>query len=280
MDIKISGSIVLFHNDRDELLGAIQSFIGEKNAGTLFLIDNSKSDSLSDIIIHPNVKYIFNNSNIGFGAAHNIAFQEAKLMNYSYHVIINPDITFELGTLEILLQPFLKDDKIGLVMPKVLNEDGSTQKVAKLIPTPLYYFARRFIPFNSIKSKICGHFELNGYNYDFPLEAPFLSGCFMLFDMAMLTAINGFDQNIFLYFEDNDICRKVLKIKKKTLVYPIASVTHHHVHKSFFSFKNLFIYFKSGIYYFNKWGWFFDKDRAVINQTVRMKIVELNSNKF
>jgi GT2 family glycosyltransferase len=85
--------------------------------------------------------------------------------------------------------------------------------------------------------------------------------------------MGGFDENIFLYFEDNDLCRKILKEGYRTVVNPFVSVVHDHNPKSFFNIKNIMIYFKSGIYYFNKWGWIFDKDRIIENRKT-MKLIK------
>jgi hypothetical protein len=86
--------------------------------------------------------------------------------------------------------------------------------------------------------------------------------------MDVIEQIKGFDERIFLYFEDNDICRKILNEGARTTVYPFVQVTHDHIVKSFFNLKNIMIYFKSGVYYFNKWGWIFDKDRGIQNRKV------------
>ena len=265
---KISGSIVLYNNDREELNTVIQCFLKSNNSGQLYLIDNSLDDSLKSIIMDPRVVYIKTATNIGFGAAHNIAFDRIINSESTYHVIINPDIIFEKKVLTNLSEYLEKDDKIGMIMPKIVYPNGSLQRLAKMIPSPWYYFVRRFILFSNLKNWLSRNIELHHYDYTYTIEAPFLSGCFLMFRNSVLQEIKGFDERIFLYFEDNDICRKILNKGYKTVLYPSESVIHNHTKKSFFSVRNLKIYFNSGIYYFNKWGWFFDKDRSRINQKV------------
>jgi GT2 family glycosyltransferase len=66
--------------------------------------------------------------------------------------------------------------------------------------------------------------------------------------------------------EDLDITRRCNEAGYKTVFYPKQMVYHDHLFKSFFSFANLKMYFSSAFYYFNKWGWFFDKKRRTINK--------------
>ena len=161
---------------------------------------------------------------------------------------------------------------IGLLMPKILYPDGTIQHLAKLLPNPFVFFARRFLPIPSLKTKITNHFELRFSGYETIMEAPFLSGCFMVFRTELLHKINGFDENIFMYMEDLDISRRCNAAGYKTIFYPKTFVYHDHLFKSFFTFANLKMYFTSAFYYFNKWGWFFDKERRKINHETIEKI--------
>ena len=262
--MKVNTSIVLYNISNYELKKLLSCFQFTIVSKTI-LIDNS-SNILSNLIKSPNIDYIYNNSNLGFGKAHNIAFKKSIEENAKYHIIINPDIEFKEDIIQEIIKYMDENQDIGVVMPQILYPDGTIQRLAKLIPSPIEYFVRRFIPFKWFKSKINNLYELFDYDYSYPLDVPFLSGCFLVFRVDVLKKIGGFDENIFLYFEDNDICRKIIKAGYRTVVYPFVSVVHDHTPKSFFNLKNIKIYFKSGIYYFNKWGWFFDKDRSIENK--------------
>jgi hypothetical protein len=263
--IEIIGSIVCYKSNKDQLKKAINSFLKADLNLKLILVDNSPSDELKDILEDKRVEYIFNPSNPGFGTAHNIAFEKSFEEGAKYHIIINPDIEFKGDIIQEIIKYMDENPDIGVVMPKIIYPDGRIQRLAKLIPRPIEYFVRRFIPFKWLKSKINNRYELFDYDYSYPLDVPFLSGCFLVFRVDILEMIGGFDENIFLYFEDNDICRKILKAGYRTVVYPFVSVVHDHTPKSFFNIRNIKIYFNSGIYYFNKWGWVYDRDRKKSN---------------
>jgi GT2 family glycosyltransferase len=267
-----SACIVLYKNDREMLKKAIDSFLNTSINVKLFLVDNSPTDALKFISTDDRVEYVFNPSNPGFGAGHNIAIRKAIEINSSYHLVLNPDIYYNKGTLEILGEFMECNIDVGVSMPKILYPDGSLQHLAKLLPSPIDFFVRRFIPISGIQKLIDERYELHKYKYDKPLEVPFLSGCFMLFRIDVLKEVNGFDENIFMYTEDIDICRRVIQKGYKTIVFPEISVFHAHEKKTFINLNNLKVYSKSAFYYFNKWGWIFDKNRSNINKKTLLQL--------
>ena len=85
----ITGSIVTYHNSEYDIKKVIDSFLGDNNELLLFVIDNSSNDSLSKLCNDYRIRYIYNNKNLGFGAAHNIAFNQAYELNSEYHFLLN-----------------------------------------------------------------------------------------------------------------------------------------------------------------------------------------------
>jgi GT2 family glycosyltransferase len=162
----------------------------------------------------------------------------------------------------------MEDNKdIGLVMPKVLYPDGSLQYLCKKLPTPFDLIARRFLPsfLKPLFQKRLDIYEFKDQNYNAIMEVPYLSGCFMFIRTGVFKEIGMFDERIFMYIEDIDLCRRIGQ-KYKTIYYPEAIVYHEFAKESYKSKKLLKIHIDSTIKYFNKWGWFFDKDRKKINE--------------
>lgn len=265
MKIDATGCIVLYKNDREMLLKAINSFLNTSLNIELFLIDNSPNDDLKNIIVDNRVVYLHNPSNPGFGAAHNIAIRKA-FESSDYHLVLNPDIYYDKGILEMIVKYMDSHSEVGVIMPKILYPNGDIQYLAKLLPTPFDFIIRRFIPVASIKKRMSNKFELRNSNYNKIIDVPYLSGCFMVFRTEVLNKINGFDENIFMHTEDIDICRRVILSGYHSVFYPQVSVYHDHEKKTFLNLKTFKIYLKSAIYYFNKWGWFFDQNRKEINK--------------
>ncbi|MFZ8831106.1 MAG: glycosyltransferase, partial [Thermodesulfobacteriaceae bacterium] len=86
----INVSIVLFKNDQDLVKKAIYSCINSVLINRIYLIDNSPTDMLSCLAnLDSRIEYIFNNTNLGFGKAHNIALKRSIEENIPYHLVLN-----------------------------------------------------------------------------------------------------------------------------------------------------------------------------------------------
>ena len=268
--MKLSASIVLYNTKIDELKRVIDSYfayIGEKQ---LFLVDNSPTDSLKEIVkIYPNndIYYIFNNENMGYGKAHNIAIKKSIEQGLSYHIILNPDIIIKKGSLEKLTEYMEQHPEVGNIMPKIIYPNGELQYLCKLLPSPIDLIFRRFIPIKKWKDAINERYELHSFGYDKIKNIPNLSGCFMFLRTEALKKVGLFDENIFMYLEDIDLNRRIHS-KYKTIYYPDAIVIHEHQKESYKNRKLLKAHIQSAIYYFNKYGWLFDKERTAINKNV------------
>lgn len=261
----ITASIVLYKNRKSCVQKTINSFLNTHLNVRLYLIDHSPNDALTSLSNDERIEYISNPLNPGFGSGHNVAIRRVAGKS-KFHAVINPDIFYEAGVIESILDFMHQYPRVGIVMPKILYPDGSTQHVAKLLPTPVDFIVRRFIPSDRIRNKIDTRFELRHSGYNRMFNAPFLSGCFLVCRTDALLKIRLFDESIFLYTEDIDLCRRMIMSGYRCIFYPKVSVCHNYEKKLLYNFKNLKIFLKSGIYYFNKWGWFNDTKREKINE--------------
>jgi glycosyltransferase, family 2 len=273
---KLSASIVLYKTKTEDLKKVIDSYFAYQGEKQLFLVDNSPSDELKNVItMYPNndIYYIFNNANMGYGKAHNIAIRKSIEQGLPYHIILNPDIIIEKGALEKLTDYMEQHPEVGNIMPKITYPNGELQYLCKLLPRPIDLIFRRFLPWEKIRNKINERYELRFFNYNEIMNIPNLSGCFMFLRTKALEKVGLFDENIFMYIEDIDLNRRIHNVYR-TIYYPKATVIHEHQKESYKSKKLLKAHIKSAIYYFNKYGWFFDKERTNINKKT---IKEINT---
>lgn len=263
---QVTGSIVTYRNDRTMLLRAGESFLNTKLNVRLFIIDNSPDASLADLFNDERVEYIFNNKNLGFGKAHNIAMRKAMECS-RYHLVLNPDVYFGENTLEQLYAHMEQHPDVGQMMPKVLYPDGAIQRLCKLLPTPVDLIVRRFLPNFEWVARRNHSYELIDTGYDTIMNIPYLSGCFMFLRVEALKAVGLFDERIFMYIEDTDLTRRIHE-RYKTLFFPDVHVYHHYAKGSYKSLRLMFYNMHGAFIYFNKWGWFFDGGRVAINKRV------------
>lgn len=268
--ITISASIVLYNSDTTEIRRIINAFLSGTREGKLYLVDNSplRSETFSQLN-NERVVYIFNNNNIGFGAGHNVALRTI-IDSSTYHMVINPDITFDPAIID-KMQTFMDNNPdIGHLMPKVLYPDGSLQYVCKLVPSPIDLFARRFLP-GWLSKKSADKFQLKFTGYDKIMDVPYLSGCFMFLRVSVLKEAGLFDERFFMYPEDIDLTRRIHKVSR-TVFFPEVTVIHEHGQGSYKDLNLLKIHLLNLVKYFNKWGWFLDKERKQINSQILNKL--------
>jgi GT2 family glycosyltransferase len=267
----ITASLVVYHNSTEDINNVIDSFLGYGSTSILFVVDNSADDSLKALCNDPRVRYVFNNNNIGFGAAHNIAFENAYQLESEYHIVLNPDVFFKPSIIGDLIHKAESDPSIGLLMPKIMYPNNDTQHLCKLIPSPKDLIVRRFIPFENIRKSNENRYELRFFSYEEEAEIPVLSGCFMIIRTAVLKTVKGFDERFFMYLEDIDLCRRIGEISK-LVYYPKVAIVHNYEKGSYKNKRLLFHHIKSAIKYFNKWGWVIDNERSRINKRALLKL--------
>lgn len=273
MQERITASIVVYKNDIQILKKAVDSFLNSTNDSILYLIDNSPTDECGMHFNHSRIHYTFNNANLGFGAAHNIALNKIiESSSSQYHIVLNPDVYFDRNVIQRLLSFMDENKTIGLVMPKVLYPDGRLQPLCKLLPSPFTLFTRRFLSFYPNWVTRVNHFyELHFTGYDKIMDVPFLSGCFMFLRVDTLRHVGTFDERIFLYTEDVDLSRRIHQFYR-TVFFPDVSIYHYNQRQSYKNLGILLHHIGSAVTYFNKWGWFTDDERKFINKQILLKL--------
>jgi GT2 family glycosyltransferase len=256
---KISLSIVLYNNKGNQLKQLFQSIecVNNKNI-KIYIIDNSPISIHSRL---PQIKieldYNFFPENLGYGSGHNFGIAKALKENYRYHVVLNPDIYFKEDVITPMITWMSHNDNIGLMMPQVLNPDSSIQFLPKLLPSPIDLLLRKF-NLNLV------NYELKNIEQSIIYNTPILSGCFTLINLELVKRIGFYDDKYFLYFEDWDFSRRV-HLKYKTIYFPKVSIFHAYQSNANKKLNHFLYFFRSAIRYFNKWGWFFDTQRSIIN---------------
>lgn len=235
----------------------------------ILLIDNSPTPT-HEFNRLP-ASYIFTGKNLGYGAGHNIALRKTIEQGIPYHLVVNPDISFDPVIIDSIVQFMNNNSEIGQIMPKVYYPNGEIQYLCKLLPTPFDLIFRRFLPKNWTKKRT-ERFELRKSGYSTLLDVPYLSGCFMFLRTTAIKEIGIFDERFFMYPEDIDLTRRIHQ-KYRTVFYPEVSIIHHHAQESYTNLKMLWIHITNLVRYFNKWGWFFDKERRNVNKETLKQIV-------
>ena len=260
----VTASIVVHNSPPEEVSHAIEC-IKRSDINKIWIVFNGDPRQSSEYENIEGTEFILT-ENRGYGAAHNIAIQKAIAEGSEFHLIMNSDISFNGDVISPLVRIAVNDAKIGIIAPYILNPDGSLQYSCRKLPTPFRLFARRFLPELSNRG-LNNDYLLKELDHSFPINAPYILGCFMIFRTEALRECGLFDERFFLYPEDIDITRRIHR-NWKTICMPSFDVIHSHRRESRRSLRLLLIHIVNICRYFNKWGWFYDKERSFFNRQV------------
>lgn len=217
------GAVIVNYNAGDDLTNCVTS-LREQGVQDITVSDNgSKDNSLETLAAKfPDVP-VNHLPNPGYGGGMNHA---AKTQDNEFIYVMNPDAAVRPGAVKMLLERMDSDSKIGIIGPRIENEDGS-----------LYPSARRFPSFkDGIPHAILGMFKPNNpwtrrykmqdWGHNSYREVDWVSGASMFCRREAFDGINGFDDDYWLYMEDVDLCWRMHRAGWKVVYDPEAVVVH------------------------------------------------------
>ena len=253
MTAPLSACIVLYHCG-DELFQAMKCLQDADLTVQVFLCDNSPEELTADQIQwrFPGVTVLPQAGNIGFGRANNAVL---PYLDSRYHLIMNPDVTFEPTLLRRMVEYMDAHPRIAILTPKVLNEDGTEQFLPKKA-IRIHYLLGGLLekwgnPFRAWREE----FTMANLEITHPVPVEFATGCFLLIRTELFRQLEGFDPRFFLYQEDSDLSRRVLEQKLGSIVYhPDMQVVHQWARENTRTFRGRARQIRSAFKYFLKWG--------------------------
>ena len=192
----------------------------------IIIIDNSDDDVLKKKIEskYKNVKYFLSKKNLGMGAANNLGI---KKINRDFAFILNPDVTLESNSINEIFIASKEIDNFGIIAP-LSNKDQYPNYILK-----------------------------KGYNFDpvKPFKVKSVDGYAMILNLKKLKKIdnfNFFDENFFLYLENEDLCKRLIEINEDIYVIPKSKIDH-------LGGKAVDPKYRNEIEYLRNWHWMWSK---------------------
>jgi GT2 family glycosyltransferase len=192
-------------------------------------------------------------ANLGYGRGNNLAIRES---HSNYHIVINPDLFVQDGTLLEGLNFMESHEEVGLLTPAVFGEDGQRHYLCKRNPSLMTMFLRSFSPkcLQGWLRHLNDQYEMRDLDYEKCIRrVEYPTGCFMFFRTEALKKIGGFDPDFFLHYEDADIGRRMLRVAEVVYV-PDVRVVHRWARDTHRSLAAKLITVRSGFLYWRKWG--------------------------
>lgn len=227
----IDVSILIVHTFEKPLLRQTLRGIrraAPKIAYEVVVIDNNPSAGVEKMLKDEfqDVRYVQNDSNKGFGGGMNVGIRASR---GRYVLIFNPDIIVQPDSLEKMVAYMDEHQDIGILGPKLLNPDGSLQYTCYRLPTLMLPVYRRTplgkLPF---AKKVIEEYLMVHENHDVVVDVDAMIGAALFSRRSMLEEVDLFDERYFLYYEDNDLCRKFWEAGYRVVYYPDVFMMHYH----------------------------------------------------
>jgi N-acetylglucosaminyl-diphospho-decaprenol L-rhamnosyltransferase len=188
MDLSV---VIVSYNTADLIGPCLSSLEACKNScHEVFVVDNASQDGSADMVRRrfPEVHLIANSINKGFAAANNQIVDQCR---GDFILFLNPDTQVLPNALEKAVAYLQVNPSIGLAGAKIINPDGTIQE--------------------SVSYRYPGEKYAKGNLPLLPGKIACVLGAAMIVRRAVIQAIGGFDEDFFLYGEDEDLCLRIRK---------------------------------------------------------------------
>jgi len=186
--------IIVTHQSEQVIKNCLNSL--PKNSKKI-IVENSQNLKLKKSLEHnyDNIEVVIS-ENLGMGGSNNIGIEKSKT-KYAY--ILNPDVRFKKDTVEILFKYLKKIDDFAIVTPLNSNKDYPNFKIEP---------------------------KKQNFNYNDFISVDTIDGFSMLINKSKYQDNIYFDENFFLYLENDDLCLRTKKKGEKIFVITKALIDH------------------------------------------------------
>lgn len=221
---------IVTRNARESLhryLSSLQKSAGEGIPLEIIVVDNESSDDTEAMLREqfPQAKYFYQKPGMGFSKGINIAMQNST---GEFILIATPSTEVLPDCLPKLLGFLQQSDRIGLVGPKIIHPDGSTQYSSKKMPHPQVAMLHTLYLLGLIgSSKLLDEYFLLNYVSDAPLQVESLTMSLLLARRAVFEDVGLLDENLFAWASDVDWCYRVEQTRKWEQWFVPAAIAIH-----------------------------------------------------
>ena len=252
--------IIVNYNDAEDTKKYVKTISEYKILDRIVVVDNLSTtagtfDSLKKLE-NSKVKVISSDKNGGYDYGNNFGVKYLQSINekYDYIIISNPDIEITENAIKHCLEVIEKDKTIGVIAPRMFDKEN---KPIRRSAWKMRTFALDVIHSTRLLEmvfyKILRNGEYNSEDYKKEkLEVEAISGAFFIIRSNVLEEINLLDENVFLFYEEDILAKKLKEKGYKTISLNSEKFIHFEsqtIGKTYSYFKKKKELYKSKIYY-------------------------------
>lgn len=222
----MSMAVVIINYNTREHLRACLATVQSEGPCELIVVDNASSDGSVEMVQseYPWVDLQVNKNNVGYGAAANQAIARCTT---DYVLLLNADILLQPGALQSLSTYLDQHPRVAIVGPRLVNPDGTLQSSCYPFPGTLQWlfdnnFSSRLVRHISFLR----HYLLRSWLHTEMRIVPAVKGAALAIRRKAFETVSGFDQSFFLYFEELDLCYRLIAAGWQIHFAPVTTVVH------------------------------------------------------
>lgn len=221
--------VVLSWNTREILRACLASLARDvpREPREIIVVDNASADGSAEMVERdfPEVRLIRNGENRLYAEANN---QGARAAGGRFLCLLNSDTEVRPGALDRMTEFLEGHTGYAGVAPKLVNPDGSVQRACRRFPTlvdPLLDSTSlgTFPP----GSWFIGWSRMRGFDHQHSRDVDQPPGACLVMRTEEFLGVGGLDQDMSLFFNDVDLCRRLRHRGRCIRYLAEAEVMHH-----------------------------------------------------
>lgn len=258
-------TIIVNYNDVEETIKYVKEITNYNCINRIVVVDNLSTtigafESLK-ILESEKVKVIQSDKNGGYDYGNNFGIRYLQKNNeeYDYIIVSNPDIEVTQKAIEHCLDVISSDKNIAVIAPRMFNKDNNPirRSAWKMRTFGLdVVHSTRLLELIFYKILRNGEYSQEDYKKEI-LEVEAISGAFFIIRNSVLQEIGLFDEDVFLFYEEDILAKMLAEKKYKTISLNTEKFIHYEsqtIGKTFNYYKKMKQLFKSKMYYHKKYN--------------------------
>ena len=252
--------IIVNYNDAEQTVLYVNKIKEYNNIQRIVVVDNlsTNADSMDILrqIDDEKVTIIQSGKNGGYSYGNNfgVKYLESQNETYDYIIISNADIKVEEEAIDKCLQVLENDETVGIVAPRMYNSENkpirrSSWKIRTFALDVIH--STRLLELLYNKKLRDGEYSNKEYN-QYLLQVEAISGAFFVVRYEALKKANYLDENVFLFYEEDIIAKKMKENGYKVFSRNDVKFVHYEsktIGKTLSYYNKIRQLYKSKMYY-------------------------------
>ena len=221
--------IIVNTNTRDWLAGCLNSLRAQDVFETVqvIVVENASSDGSREMLAE---KFAWAESiqldeTIGFGPANNVGARQARS---DVLLFLNQDTVSEKDALRLFLEELAKHPRWGVAGGTVSDGDGKLERSTGSYPTMTSLVMNRILlSVGFLRPLLSSRSFQHWQGYDRARHVGWVTGAYLWIRRSLFEELEGFDENIYLYCEDVDLCYRAVGLGWECLYLPAGRIVHY-----------------------------------------------------